>query len=270
MDEYTVSIDYDSERETDGLINDISKEHISFKIREKQLLPDSLNLKYFSVNERKFYLLRTVLPYEKIKNLFRNHKKEVTVLSLEILPKGKIILKINTTEKDNLKSQIIEAYIAKETIGNLNQLIYLKSLEKTYNGYEGIENITDFSNLLQNQYKLLLKLEVENNDELKEIQIMTYANENMDLSEKISKFSGIPKNFYMKWGKRQEYGIQYYFNANEILKAFQILNKLNPDQPINILFKLYNEKNPQCEISKNGKTIPLKDLYPELPTKYVR
>ena len=58
-------IAYDSEMITSNK----KKNTIYFKNYNKNLLPDSLSLKYYSVDERNFYLLSTRLPYKKIRNL---------------------------------------------------------------------------------------------------------------------------------------------------------------------------------------------------------
>ncbi len=262
LNKYPVCLDNDFEKETDGFINAVSKKHIAFEIREKQLLPDSLNLKYFSVDERKFYSLKTILSYEKIKNLFNNHKKEEPLLSLEVLPKGKTILKFNTTENENVKSQIIEVFTAKETTGDLDQLICEESFGKTYNDYEGIESITDFSDLLQNQYIWDIEIKKEEQD-LTSLYTYSFGHEKTEFLEnnELRKLRNIPKEIHIHW--KDENSITYTFDPKEVLKAFRKLNMLGTtDKPITFKFKTKNSI--QFEISKNGVVIPLKDLYSKL------
>ena len=81
-------IDNDSK----DLISSSSRESIYFQ-KDTELLPDSLNLKYFSIDERKFYQLHTKIPYDLIKNSEQN-STDLTKLSCEIYPGGKVILKI--------------------------------------------------------------------------------------------------------------------------------------------------------------------------------
>jgi hypothetical protein len=259
----TKTLDYESLQETSGITSERNQNQILFTTYHEELLPDSLNLKYFSVYERKFYLLSTKLPYEKIKNL-TNKNNYKPILIFEVLPKGKTILKINSEENENQKPKVIETFTAKETVGNLEMLVYQRSLEGKYNDYDNIENITDFSDLLQNQYKWVFKAELEPNNNLKVVSAYSYSEENINFLGKTKDFLPIPRRFYIDWGNKQEYGIQYEytFNPIEILNAFRTLNKIKTSEPIIINFKLFKEKNPQCEISKGETSIFLNDLYP--------
>ena len=243
-----------------------SREYIYFQ-KNTELLPDSLNLKYFSIDERKFYQLQTKIPYD----LMRNAESKIanlTKLSCEIFPKGKVILKI---DQEDLPSINIASYRAKETAGNLDQLIYKESLGEKYNDYEGIENINDFSDLLQNQYRWVFKLDLEDGDQLLNAYAYSFAEQNIfDLKEKsLNEFENIPKTFYVRVGNINQYGIDYYFNSLEILNAFRKLDKINGPEPITLTFKLFKNKPAECELFKNGQIISLKDLHPENPTKYV-
>lgn len=258
----TRTIDSDSK----DLTSSESRESIYFP-NYSELLPDSLSLKYFSVDERKFYQLQTKIPYDLIKNSEQN-SKDLTKLSCEIYPKGKVILKI---DQEDFPSIVIASYQAKETTGNLDQLIYKESLGEKYNDYEGIENISDFSDLLQNQYRWIFKVDLEDGDQLLNAYAYSFAEQNIfDLKEKsLNEFENIPKTFYVRFGNVNQYGIDYYFNALEILNAFRKLDKINGPEPITLTFKLFKNKPGECELSKNGQIISVKDLHPENPTKYV-
>lgn len=258
----TKKIDSDSK----DLTSAESRESIYFQ-KNTELLPDSLSLKYFSVDERKFYQLQTKIPYD----LMRNAESKIanlTKLSCEIYPKGKVILKI---DQEDLPSINIASYRAKETAGNLDQLIYKESLGEKYNDYEGIENINDFSDLLQNQYRWIFKVDLEDGDQLLNAYAYSFAEQNIfDLKEKsLNAFENIPKTFYVRFGNVNQYGVDYYFHPNEILNAFRKLDKINGPEPITLIFKIFKNKPAECELSKNGKIISLKDLHPENPTKYV-
>lgn len=264
----TKTLNYESLRETSGITSEENENQILFDTWQEELLPDSINLKYFSVDERKFYLLSTKLPFEKIKNLTQKTNFKPT-LTFEILPKGKSILKIFTEENEN--PRIIKTFTAKETVGNIEMLVFKKSLEGKYNDYDNIGNITDFSDLLQNKYKWVFKAETDSNDQLKEVSAYSYSEQSINLLEKTKNFLPIPRRFYINWGNKQEYDIQYSFNPIEILNAFRTLNDIESYEPIIINFKLFEDKNPQCEIRKGGKSIILNDLYPEeKPIKYAR
>ena len=258
----TKKIDSDSK----DLTSAESRESIYFQ-KDTELLPDSLNLKYFSIDERKFYQLQTKIPYDLIKNAEQN-STDFTKLSCEIYPKGKVILKI---DQEDFPSINIASYRAKETTGNLDQLIYKESLGEKYNDYEGIENINDFSDLLQNKYRWIFKVDLEAGDQLLNAYAYSFAEQNIfDLKEKsLNAFENIPKTFYVRFGNVNQYGIDYYFNANEILNAFRKLDKINGPEPVTLTFKLFKNKPAECELSKNGQIISLKDLNPENPTKYV-
>ena len=258
----TKKIDNDSK----DLTSAESRESIYFQ-KDTELLPDSLNLKYFSIDERKFYQLQTKIPYDLIKNAEQN-STDLTKLSCEIYPKGKVILKI---DQEDFPSINIASYRAKETTGNLDQLIYKESLGEKYNDYEGIENINDFSDLLQNQYQWIFKVDLEAGDQLLNAYAYSFAEQNIfDLKEKsLNEFENIPKTFYVRFGNGNQYGIDYYFHPNEILNAFRKLDKIDGPEPITLTFKLFKNKPAECKLSKNGQIIYLKDLYPDNPTKYV-
>ena len=255
-------IDNDSK----DLTSSSSRESIYFQ-KDTELLPDSLNLKYFSIDERKFYQLQTKIPYDLIKNAEQN-STDFTKLSCEIYPKGKVILKI---DQEDFPSINIASYRAKETTGNLDQLIYKESLGEKYNDYEGIENINDFSDLLQNKYRWIFKVDLEAGDQLLNAYAYSFAERNIfDLKEKsLNEFENIPKTFYVRFGNGNQYGIDYYFHPNEILNAFRKFDKIKGTETITFTFKLFKNKPAECELSKNGKIISLKDLHPENPTKYV-
>lgn len=260
-------IDYDSEMITSNK----RKNTIYFKNWNKDLLPDSLSLKYYSVDERNFYLLSTRLPYDKIKNLAKKNNK-IPNLILQIKPKGKIILKMSQVqnENENKDSKFVASFTAKKTEGKLDMLVYKKSLSGKYNDYEGITNVIDFSDLLQNQYKWSVKLVMKEQNKLIEIYANSFADDIIDISENNDTITtrNIPRSFHIKWGNKQKFGIDYTFNPSEILNTFRKLNEINPSEPITFTFNLNEGKPPQCEISNGKKSVPLKNLYPELPIKY--
>lgn len=256
------NIDSDSKRITSAK----SENSVFFKIWQKELLPDSLNLHYFSIDERKFYKLHTPLAYEKIKNLI-GEKDAVPILILEIQPKGKILLKIIPSESENAEAKIVEAFLSKETVGNLDMLVYEESLGKKYNRFESIHNITDYADLLQNQFKWSVKIEMEEKDVLKSVYAYSFTNEKIYNSKDADSVvaRNIPQIFYIYWINKKEYNIQYELSPFEILSAFRKLNETAPSGEINLTFKVHKNAYTECEISKNGIVIPLKDEYPSKP-----
>lgn len=245
-----------------------SEDYVHFKIWYKELLPDSLNLKYFSIDERKFYRLTSPAPYKKIKD-WADEKKVTPILILEIQPKGKILLKIVEDDKENAESQLIETFTAKETTGDLDMLVYEKSLGEKYNRYESIENITDYSDLLQNQYKWTVKIEKEEQDVVTSFYAYSFKEEMVEILEEndTAVVRNIPKVFYIYWKNKnkREYNIQYELRPIEILNAFRKLNETDASDAIILTLKVHKNAYPQCEISKSGIVIPLKDLYPAKP-----
>lgn len=259
-------IDYDSKELTSAK----SENSVDFKIWEKELLPDSLNLKYFSIDERKFYRLSTPLPYQKMKDWVKGkNDTDIPILILEIQPKGNILLKIIKNEEENAETQLVATFKAKETTGNLDMLVYEKSLGGKYNGYESIENITDFSDLLQNQYKWFLKIEMEEHDMLTRVYAYSFKDEKIEIAadNDTAVARNIPSTFYIYWKNKnkKEYNIQYALSPIQVLNAFRKLNNTDASEVITLRFKVYKNDYSQCEISKNGNVIPLKDLYPEKP-----
>lgn len=258
----TSGIDSDSKRITSAK----SENSVYFKIWEKELLPDSLNLKYFSIDERKFYQLRTPLPHQKMKDLVKGNNT-TPILILEIRPKGKVLLKIIQSEEENTEPQLVEGFTSKEATGDLDMLVYEESLGEKYNRYEGIENITDYSDLLQNQFKWSVKIEKEGQSVLKSVYAYSFKDDRIEISEDndIAVVRNIPEKFYIYRKNKKEYNIQYELSPVEILSAFRKLNETDASDAITLTFKVHKNTYTQCEISKNGIVIPLKDLYPEKP-----
>ena len=257
----TRTIDSDSR----DLTSSESRESIYFPTY-KELLPDSINLKYFSVDERKFYHLQTKIPYDLIRNA-ESKVANLTKLSLEILPKGKIFLK---KDQEDFPSINIASYQAKETTGDLEQLIYKESLGEKYKDFEGLDSINDFSDLLQKKYHWVLKTDLEAGDHLMNANAYSFAEQQIyDLEEEnLNVNENIPKTFHVRFGNTDKYGIDYYFEANEILTAFRKLNENNGAEPILLTFKLYKNKPAECKLSRNGQIISLKNTFPENPIKY--
>lgn len=235
---------------------------------EHELFPDSLSLNYFSLNENKFYIINTKIPYEKLKAGVEN-KNLQTVLNLRIEPKGKVSLFVEYSK--NGKSFLTEQFHAKETIGKLSSLVYEKSLDKDYNEFPTLKKVTDFSDIMIKKYLWSVKIETENSERINEVSVNAFDESTIGiLDEKFEnpKINFIPKRVLIKWGNTQEYGSQYYFDAQKILDAFRELDETNSQEPIIFTFKVLKNAFPKCEISKAGKTIKLKNIYPELPIQY--
>ncbi|RNA62111.1 hypothetical protein D1631_09300 [Chryseobacterium nematophagum] len=236
------------------------------------LLPDSLSLKYYSIDEKKFYSLHTKLPYDNLKQAIKDKLIE-SIVSINIKPKGKVELWIKQPDNDDFKPFIIKNFKALESTGNVEELVYRKSGGEKYNDFPGIKNESDFSDLLRKEYIWRVKVETEDDgDLLKKVEAAGYDENRIEIAKEDhdAKLQNIPKRFSIDWGDKQEYGIQYSFNAEEILTAFRKLDSINGNEPIQLTFKVYKNKYAECLLSKNGVIIPLKDLYPDDPIKYAR
>ena len=123
---------------------------------------------------------------------------------------------------------------------------------------------------MENKYKWVFKSKIDSSTYIKEVSSYSYSAENIDLFGKTQESLPIPSQFYIKWGDKQRFGVQYTFNPLEILNAFRALSTIESSEPISINFKLFKDKYPQCEISKGLKNIILRDVYPEKPIRYAR
>ncbi|CAA7194471.1 hypothetical protein [Chryseobacterium potabilaquae] len=188
------------------------------------------------------------------------------------MPKGKIELWIKQPDNDDFKPFIIKNFRALESTGDLEELVYRKSGGEKYNDFPGIKNVSDFSDILRKEYIWGVKVEAEEGDGLKKLEVAGYDENRIEISKEDhdAKLQNIPKRFYIDWGDKQEYGIQYSFNAGEILNAFRKLDSINGSEPIQLTFKVYKNKYAECLLSKKGVIIPLKDLYPDDPIKYAQ
>lgn len=260
------SLNYDSERKTGGKINSISKKSILFNSYGDELLPDSLSLKYFSADESKFYLLNTKLPYEKIRNIV-NRSRQTPNLVLEIQQNGIVSLKISLNENKKTDGEIIQTFKSKKTTGKIEELVFEKSLGKSYNRYEGIENIKDFSDLHQNRYLWSIEIEKEAGDQLTSIYAYSFNSDRIEILEENEtiKLRNIPREIYIYWENGKKYDVHYNFDPSEIVNACRELNKIDQSEPLLFTVKIFKDSFAQCEISKNDVVIPLKNLYPKKP-----
>lgn len=263
IDGSTKSLNYDDERLTGGKINSIAKNSIPFGTYGEELLPDSLSLSYFSVDERQFYHISTKLNYDKIKSKIKD-KGVAPLLSLEIQPKGVISLKIFQNKEKSTPPDLIETFKAKKTSGNVELLVYEKSLGEKYNRYKGIENIEDFSDLHGNRYFWSFKIEKEENDQLTSVYAYSFSGDRIEISEENDQPTrrNIPRDFYMYWKNGKKYDLHYYIDPAEILSATRKLTESGNSSPIIFTLKISKTENAQFEMAKDGIVIPLKNLYP--------
>lgn len=236
---------------------------------QDDLLPDSLSIQYFSVEEKKFYQLNAKLPLEKMQSSLKN-KMAGADLRLEIQPKGRISLKIEPSGSHNVGSVVMGHFQAKEFSGTLKMLVYRTYSGDEYNDFPSLKGVSDYSNLLTQKYPWVMKIETENSEKISEISVYAFDDKSMITEGETfeeARLRNIPNRFLIDWGNTQKYGSSYSFDSQEILDAFKELNQIK-GEPISITFKLLKNAFPKAEISKAGKTIPLKDVYPDLPTKY--
>ncbi|AZB25707.1 hypothetical protein [Chryseobacterium bernardetii] len=237
---------------------------------QNDLLPDSLSLRYFSVEEKKFYQLNTRLSLDKKQNSLEN-KSPGADLRLEVQPKGKVSLKIKPVGNHHAGSVLIGNFQAEEFPGTLKMLVYRTYAREEYNDFPSLKSISDYSDILTQKYTWMVKIETENTEKVSEISAYAFDGKSMRMDGdtfESAKLRYIPNRFSIDWGNTQKYGSNYSFDGQEILNAFKDLNQIKSNEPVLITFKLVKNAFPKAEISKGGKTILLKDVYPDLPTKY--
>lgn len=254
------SLHLDSESKL--MISATSKDSIYFR-SEKELLPDSLHLKYFSIEERQFYKVNAKLPKFLLKKTIKNRNYKPKFF-LEIQPKGNVILKI--FQKD-LPSKTVAKFEAEKTTGNLEDLVYEIDLGKKYNRFETITTIQDYADLFQNEYLWGFQTVLEDGSTLEKAYTYSFDQESQyDLEDLMQiKKRKIPQTFHIDWQKSKKNRIQFTMDPNEILQAFKTLDKVEGNDPVMIIFKLFQNQMPECQISKGGTVLILKELYPSLP-----
>lgn len=237
---------------------------------QDDLLPDSLSIRYFSAEEKKFYQLNTKLPLEKMQEAL-DDKKTGADLRLEIQPKGKVSLKIEPSGNHNTGSVLIGTFQAKEFPGTLKMLVYRKYSGEEYNDFPSLKGISEYSDILIQKYTWMVNIETENSEKVSQISAYAFDGKSMRTENETfekAKLRHIPNRFSIDWGNTQRYGSNYFFDSQEILEGLEDLQQIKSNEPILITFKLFKNAFPKAEISRAGKTIALKDVYPDLPTKY--
>ncbi|MCS4302035.1 DUF2931 family protein [Chryseobacterium sp. BIGb0232] len=236
---------------------------------QNELLPDSLYIKYFSVEESKFYQLNTRLPLEKMHNSLKN-KDFATDLKIEIQQGGKISLKIEQPESENFGSKLIHNFQAKEIQGTLKMLVYGERLENY--DFSLLKKVSDYSDLIIQKYVWKMKVEIEGSENILETSANTFEwksirTDNKTLEDALLR--NIPKDAVVQWENEWHYHSYYAFDGQQILDAFKELNKIKSNEPAIITFKIFKNTFPKAEISKAGKTIKLKNIDPNIPIKII-
>ena len=178
---------------------------------------------------------------------------------------------MSTTASENESPTFIDFFTANENTGNIDMLVYEKTLEGKINNYENIKTTTDFSDLLKNKYNWIFKAEFDPNTNLEEVSVNTFMGEHIDFEENPEEMRPIPEKFYINWGNEQQYSnTQFYFEPFEILNAFRTLQKNETVGEIIINFKLLEGEKPICQLIKGKKSITLNNVYPEGPVAFVK
>ncbi len=267
FDKSQKNLNYDSKKKAGEIVNTVDSVKIKFSTYDKDLLPDSLSLRFFSGNERKFYRIATKLPYEKIRKLVKKNKQSPTFF-LEIQNKGKVLLKLNQAKNHQLNYATVASFNAKETSGTIEELVNKESLDGHYNDYEDITKISDFGELISNKYWWRAQIEKANPEDsitiFYAISHAEYAITDLQNDRKIE-LRTIPKNFYISWKNDKNYSVTFGLNSQQILDAFRKLNKINTSYPITIKFRIDKNDFTRCEISRGDTSIELKDLFPHKP-----
>ncbi len=267
FDKSQKSLNYDSKKEAGEIVNTVDGDKIKFSTYDEDLLPDSLSLRFFSGNERKFYQVATKLPYEKIRKLVLRNKQNPAFF-IEIQNKGKVLLKLNQAKNDNLNYTTVASFNAKEATGTIEELVNKKSLGDQYNDYEGVTKVSDFGELISNKYWWRAQIEkVDPEDSITSFYAISHAEYAISDLEKDRKIElrTIPKDFYISWKNDRNYSVTYELNSQQILDAFRKLNKINSSYPITIKFRIDKNDFTRGEVSRGETSIELKDLFPRKP-----
>ncbi|MEJ5105470.1 hypothetical protein [Chryseobacterium sp. MYb328] len=234
---------------------------------QNDLLPDSLSVKYFSFEDKKFYHLNAKLSLEKMYNCLEDKDLEAN-LKIEIHPGGKISLKVEQPESENFGTKLIHNFQAKEIPGTLKMLVD-GSDRKEYD-FSLMKGLSDYSDILTQKYLWEVKIETEGSEDILNTSAYNFYGKSIRTDNETFEdvlLRDIPESIVIKWGNKQHYEIGYSFDGQEILDAFKDLDKIKSSEPAVITFKLLKNSLPKAEISKAGKTIKLKDTYPNYPAK---
>lgn len=236
---------------------------------QNELLPDSLTIKYFSIEENKFYQLNAKLPLEKIHNSLENKEFE-TDLKIEIQSGGKISLKIEQPESEKSGSKLILSFQAKEITGTLKMLVDGGRLNEEDYDLSLLRRVSDYSDIITQKYVWKIKIEIEGSEKILESLAYTFERESIgpeNASLENALLRNIPESAAVEWGNEQHYHSFCTFDGQEILDAFKDLDKIKSNEPAVITFKIFKNAFPKVQISKAGKTIKLKNINPTTPIK---
>lgn len=236
---------------------------------KETFFPDSLSIKWFSYNEKKFYKGNFALPKETILVKAAQlgilpSKKEghITVARFitEVKQKGKLLVWLQKAgyENDSIKL-LIGTYQAKETKTRWNILDdYLES-------DNNIDiNITKKVNLVMDRYSYKLEIKLPNGYILHNSNFEFFNQKILRFNEREPKRDSIlnflPEGFYLEWGNgRKKFNTQFSFDEDEVLDVFsrESGSKLEPL----ILELTVNNANSDIKVMlTNSKTI-FKDKY---------
>ncbi|OCA76864.1 hypothetical protein BBH99_11775, partial [Chryseobacterium contaminans] len=132
---------------------------------QDDLLPDSLSVKYFSVDEKKFYQLNTRLSLE--------NKSKSADLKVCIQPGGKVSVTIEQPGK-NFEAKLAGNFQAKEIPGALKMLVYRKHSGEEYNEFPSLKSVSDYSDMLIQKYEWMVRIETENSENVSEISAYAF------------------------------------------------------------------------------------------------
>lgn len=240
---------------------------------KEAFFPDSLSIKWFSYNEKKFYNGNFSLPKESILTkalqigaLPSNKQGYAEVLRFiaEVQPKGKVIVWIqNFDEKDNNRKLQIGTYHAKETKATWH--IFDDSSETNKTSAIDISKKVDLV-MERHFYKLNIKLPTGytlNNSYFKLFNQNIWRFSERELKTALS-FDFLPKEFYLEWGNgKKRFNTQFSFDEDEVLDAFR--KEGNNRVKSLVLELIVNDHNNAIEVSlKNSKAnsnIIFKDKY---------
>lgn len=246
---------------TDGLLDVSSENVIRLDMSEKKLLPDSIVLKYFSVDERKFYEIRDAIPYIKLMKIAKENSG-MPVLMLKIAEKGKLYLRMGTAGGKR-EASYVQSYNAVQTNEPVEAIVHKISWNGNYTEYKNINDPANISDLLLMEIPWSIHIETDHDAAFTNVRANSHTGENLVQNEDFDEVvrRKIPQTIFVTVKNDVDKYLFYRFDAAEILNAFTVLHAQEPSESLLFTMKILKNAKTQCVVSKNGVSIPLKNIH---------
>ncbi|GEM_PF-2294921 len=248
-----------------------------------ELLPDSLFIKWFSYNEQKFYCGRFALQKEIIldkidllnisSSIQGNNKEEYICFIAEIMPKGKLTVWLQKSNKVNSKLKIAD-YQSKE----------IKETWHIFDDYNKEDtsyiNIKNKVALVLEKHSYKLDINLPTGYKLRNSYINLFTQDILHFDEndykEIGNINSLPKKIYLTWNNgKKKFSTDFYFSEDEVLDVFRKLDiNLNKEKTNLILELSVNDRNDSIKavlksIKTNSKVV-LRNKYQSSYKKSIR